>query len=287
MARHGAGEFSYVTTYEELEMSLLVSSPFQPREGIGDIAELVESIKASGLIEPIVVRPKAKYFEIIAGNRRYHACRKLNFRRIPAIVVEMSDKEAYEAALAENLQRKTLDPIEEAESFRRYCEDYGWGSQSELARRLGKSQAYVAHRLRLLSLPESFKSVIRDGTLSASTAEEISRLKDSERQREILESAVRHEITRDDIRGAAASQPASRNETSAPDWLQTTRRNWKDSDALIIDRAILSLKVSMVRIDSLHERARSDALKKILLSKRIAVHQLIDELLSYKRTRVA
>ena len=69
MARHRAGEFSYVTTYEELEMSLLLPSPFQPRERIGDIDELVESIKASGLIEPIVVRPKAKYFEIIAGNR--------------------------------------------------------------------------------------------------------------------------------------------------------------------------------------------------------------------------
>ncbi|MDG6914318.1 MAG: ParB/RepB/Spo0J family partition protein [Nitrososphaerota archaeon] len=287
MAQHRAGEFSYVTAYEELEMSLLLPSPFQPREQIGDIDELVESIKTSGLIEPIVVRPKAKHFEIIAGNRRYHACRRLNFRRIPAIVVEMHDKEAYEAALAENLQRKTLDPIEEAESFRRYCEDYGWGSQSELARRLGKSQAYVAHRLRLLSLPESVRSVIRDGGLSASTAEEISRLKDSERQREILESAIRHKITRADIREAAVSQGPGRNETSAPDWLQTTQRSRKDLDALVIDRAILSLKVSMVRIDSLHERARSGTLKKVLLGKRIVLHQLIDELLSYKRTRIA
>ena len=286
MARHRAGEFSYVTAYEELEMSLLLPSPFQPRERIGDTDELGESIKASGLIEPIVVRPKAGYFEIIAGNRRYNACRKLNFRRIPAIVVEMPDKEAYEAALAENLQRRTLDPIEEAESFRRYCEEYGWGSQSELARHIGKSQAYVAHRLRLLALPESIKSVIRDGSLSASTAEEISWLKDSERQREIFESAIRHKITRADIREAGSSQGLERNETPAPDWLKTTQKSRKDSDAFVIDRAILSLKVSMVRIDSLYEKARSDALKKVLLSKRISVHQLIDELLSYKRTRV-
>lgn len=100
----------------------------------------MSSIQQKGLLEPIVVRPVEKAFEVVAGNRRFEACKKLGWRSIPCHVVELDDKEAFEVSILENVQRETLNPIEEGRAYRNYVDECGYGGESELARKIGKSQ---------------------------------------------------------------------------------------------------------------------------------------------------
>jgi ParB family chromosome partitioning protein len=97
------------------------------------IDELASSIRQNGLLQPIIVRMQDNSFEIVAGNRRYNACKRLGWRKILCHVVELEDREAFEFALTENIQRRTLDPLEEAKAFKVYVQDFGWGGVSALA----------------------------------------------------------------------------------------------------------------------------------------------------------
>jgi ParB family chromosome partitioning protein len=91
------------------------------------------------LLQPIIVRPKDDHFQIIAGNRRYEACKRLGLKKILCHIVELDDKEAFEVSIAENVQRKNLTPIDEAKTFQSYASKFGWGGMSDLARKIGKS----------------------------------------------------------------------------------------------------------------------------------------------------
>ncbi len=288
MAKHNGVQFSFVSTYDEIEVALIAPSSSQLRRNLGNLDELVESIRSSGLFEPIVVRPKGNHFEIIAGNRRYQACKKLNYRRVPAVVLELNDREAYEAALIENIQRKTLDPIEEAQNFLRYCKEYGWGSESDLASRIGKSQEYVSHRLKLLSLPEEIMRAVQSSSLSVSVAEELVWLKDPQKQKQLLDLLLDQKLTKEQVREAVkavkADFPISPPEAPWPNYSSGNRRK-KNPDEIIVDKAILSLRICMVRLDSLLEKARDPNLRKVLLNKRVSLHELLSELVSYKRSR--
>ena len=140
---------------EHIDVSRICGSRSPLRSELGDIDELATSIIENGLLSPIVVRKVDDvFFEVIAGNRRFEACKRLDIKLIPCYVAEFDDKEAYEASLVENLQRKTLNPLEEAKAFKRYVDDFGYGSESDLARRMGKSPSYISRRISLLKLPE-------------------------------------------------------------------------------------------------------------------------------------
>ena len=133
---------AYVDTsiIEQIEMKMIHHSSFAVRDKFQRYSEddesLVTSIREHGLIQPILIRPLSHGFEIVAGHRRYHACKSLRWRFIPCKIREMTDKQAFEIQLSENIQRKSMDPIEEAEAFRRYVMDYGWGGVSDLLRKL-------------------------------------------------------------------------------------------------------------------------------------------------------
>ena len=124
------------------------------------VRELVLSIREHGLIQPITVRPMNSGFEVVAGHRRLKACKLLRWKRIPCTVRSLSDKAAFEIQLVENIQRESLDPIEEAESFKKYVLDYGWGGVSHLARVISKSEQYVSGRIQILRLPEGILTEI-------------------------------------------------------------------------------------------------------------------------------
>jgi ParB family chromosome partitioning protein len=110
---------------EPIEINLLVRAYDQLRSEIGDLSELCTSIAEKGLIQPIVVRPKGSRFEIICGNRRYEACKKLLKRHVECIVRDLSDQDAFEISIIENVQRNTLSVIEEAKAFQKYVSQYG------------------------------------------------------------------------------------------------------------------------------------------------------------------
>ncbi|HVI52783.1 MAG TPA: ParB/RepB/Spo0J family partition protein [Candidatus Sulfotelmatobacter sp.] len=156
-----------------LPIEKLYPGKFQPRRVFDQnaIDDLAESVKAKGILQPILVRPLEKQdrFEIIAGERRWRAAQKANLHEVPVIVREMADIEALEIALIENLQRQDLSPLEEAEGYRRLMNEFKH-TQEELAQVVGKSRSHVANTMRLLALPDPVKKLLDDGALSAGHA---------------------------------------------------------------------------------------------------------------------
>ena len=138
----------------------------QPRRHFDDlhINELAESIRSKGVLLPLIVRRAQEGYVIVAGERRWRAAQKAGLRELPVLVKEVTEKEAFELALIENIQREDLNPVEEAEAYRRLVEEHGL-TQEELAQRVGKERSTVANALRLLRLPEAIKQSIVAGSL--------------------------------------------------------------------------------------------------------------------------
>ena len=142
-------------------------NPDQPRQHFDSDAldELASSMRQRGVIQPIVVRPHGKNFQIVAGERRWRAAQRARLHQIPAVVRNLNDEETLEIAIVENVQRKDLNVIEEAEAYARLSEDFGH-SQSRLAEIVGKSRSHIANLMRLLELPDSVKALVMDEKLT-------------------------------------------------------------------------------------------------------------------------
>ena len=141
-------------------------NPDQPRQVMGDLSELIASIGAKGIIEPLVVRPRGERFQIVAGERRYQAAVQVGLRELPVVVRDVDDTEVIELALIENLQRKDLTPFEEAEALEGLAENCGY-THEDLARRLGKSRTSVTESLALMAMPEEVRNICRLADISA------------------------------------------------------------------------------------------------------------------------
>jgi len=155
-------------------IAFLRPNPRNPRRSFAEeeLAELADSIRERGLIQPIVVRsvPGAgDFFEIVAGERRWRAAQRAGLHEVPIVVVEVGDREALEIAIIENVQRQDLNPLEEAGGYQALADEFGY-SQQEVARIIGKSRSHVANTMRLLKLPDSVKAFLADGRLSAGHA---------------------------------------------------------------------------------------------------------------------
>lgn len=154
---------------KSIPIGQIVRNPFQPRKEFRqeELGELQESLKASGLLQPITVRrrPGKDGFELIAGERRLRAASKLGWKEIPAIIKETDDKAILTLALIENLQRADLNPIEEAEGYYRLSHDFGL-TQQQIAETVGKDRTTVANMLRVLQLPENVRKLLEEGQLT-------------------------------------------------------------------------------------------------------------------------
>jgi ParB family chromosome partitioning protein len=151
----------------ELPVAQVRPNPFQPRTQFDPAAhaELMASISASGLLQPIVVRPGGGGFELIAGERRLRAVQELGWQQVPAVVKEVDDRTLLTLALIENLQRNDLSPIDEAQGYQRLVEQFGI-AQAEVARMVGKNRSTIANLLRLLKLPAELRALVHEGRLS-------------------------------------------------------------------------------------------------------------------------
>jgi ParB family chromosome partitioning protein len=152
---------------QDLPLDALVANPNQPRKRFGPeaLAELAASIRSSGVLEPIIVRPRGDRYEIIVGERRWRAAQLAGLTRIPALIRETSDVEALELGLVENLLREDLNPLEEAQAYQRLLAEFGW-TQDDLATRIGRDRSSIANALRLLRLPEAIQEDLRAGRLT-------------------------------------------------------------------------------------------------------------------------
>jgi len=170
----------------ELDIDLLVPNPRQPRQHIDDarLEELAQSIRANGIIQPIVVRKAGGQYEIVAGERRWRASQRAGLLKVPVAVRDVPDDKLLEVALIENIQRENLTPIEEAQAYRRLTDELHL-SQEAIAVQVGKDRATVANYMRLLRLPAEVRAALNEGTLAMGHARALLALTDETAQRRV------------------------------------------------------------------------------------------------------
>lgn len=183
-------------TVQEVKINDIEPNSGQPRKTFNQekLEELAESIKAHGIIQPLVVRKRNGKFEIVAGERRWRAARIAGLSKVPIVVKEVTDKELMEVALVENLQREDLNPIEEAYGYETLLKGYAL-TQEEVSKAVGKSRSAIANTLRLLTLDEKVKKLVEKGELSAGHARAIVVIKDKEQQLEIAKKIIQNDLS--------------------------------------------------------------------------------------------
>jgi ParB family chromosome partitioning protein len=206
----------------ELDIDELVPNPYQPRASVDEeaLAELVDSIRAQGVLQPILVRRVDRKYQVVAGERRWRAAKLAAMQKIPAIVVDPSETEMLEWALLENIQREDLNAIEEARAYQTLLQEFGL-SQEEVARRVGKRRSSVANSLRLLKLPVTIQREIADGTFTAGHGRALLAVNDTAKQQKLREEILRRNLSvrqAEDLANklSKAKGPGRRKE-SAPD----------------------------------------------------------------------
>lgn len=176
-------------------LSKIVRSPFQPRKNFdeGELLELAQSIRAYGVIQPVILRKEGDIYQLIAGERRYRACLLLGLSEIPALIQNMDDEKAAAVALIENLQRKELNFFEEAYAYNMLVDVFGL-TQEEVARKVGKSQSAVANKLRLLKLPLEVQNKIVNANLTERHARVLLKINSPQMQMDIIEKICEKEL---------------------------------------------------------------------------------------------
>ena len=296
----------FIDMVEPIPIRSLRPFRYSLRDYVGDIEELMESVRSLGLLQPIVVRPASGSFEVIAGHRRLEACRRLRWKQVPSIVKDFTDKEAYEACVSENVQRRTLDTIEEAKAFKAYVEDHKWGSISELARRIGKSEPYVSHRILLLKLPKDVLEKINSHSITPSIGRELVWIESPELQNylanaieenglsvreahklaELAKSGMDKNNALKLARGEHLENGAADNEDkdNRPDFMGLSpgeraalASNPENTKLKSLARTVLILRMTLIRLDQIIEGSKSDDIRDFLVERRFAIHSIIDE----------
>ncbi len=243
-----------------------------------NLEKITQSIRQHGLIHPLTVRPKDKGFEIVAGYRRYLACKKLRWKKIPCHIVCLDETQAFELALVENIRRKSFTPLEEATAFKAYVSDHGWGSVAKLSRKIGRSPSTIVRRIGLLELPDEVLERISVSALSPSTAEELIPLKDPEKQSELAKLVARRHLTVKKLRNIMKDDVQISKES-----LEIEDR----SKTQAIDKSISVLKMAMSRIISIIEedagKNNDFTIHELLLDQKNQIHNQIGLLMNARK----
>ncbi|HWP45007.1 MAG TPA: ParB/RepB/Spo0J family partition protein [Blastocatellia bacterium] len=209
----------------DLSLDLIDPTPTQPRQAFNEasLEELAQSIKSNGVIQPIIVRRHGDRYQIVAGERRWRAAQRAGLQKIPCVIKDIPEANVLELSLIENIQREELNPIEEANAYRRLIEKLNV-TQEELSQRVGKDRTSIANLLRLLKLPEEIQSMVEDGQLSMGHARALLPIESEEEQiklaKEIISKTLSVRETERLVR--VASEPRvtakpSTTETNQPD----------------------------------------------------------------------
>ena len=206
---------------QQVNLTSIVPSPLQPRKDFAReaLAELVESIRQHGIIQPLVVRNVGGRHELIAGERRWRAAQEAGLTQVPVITRVATDLEVLELSLIENLQRADLNPIEEAQAYARLAGEFGM-RQEDIAQKVGRSRAAVANSMRLLDLHEQVQAWLTQGLLSVGHAKVLLALKEPDEQRAVAETILRRSATvrateRLVARQLGTTRPRRRRQTAA------------------------------------------------------------------------
>ena len=280
---------------EHIEMKMVRPSQFSIRDKYNDhqeVESLISSIKEHGLLQPILIRPYQNSFEIVAGHRRFYACKSLRWRHMPCKIRELSDKQSFEIQLTENIQRKSMSALEEAEAYRKYVQDLGWGGVTELSRKIGKSEEYVSHRIQLLKLPQDVKEKIMLNKLSISQALELTNLS-HENMIQFTDHIIENELTIRQIREVKSA--FSKEKIAIDDLLNNDIISSKSAKTLkVAKKTSLALKITLARLDSIIEEvqltfepAQSTDIISFLMELRLNIHSLIDDTIRFKNLKTS
>jgi len=207
-----------VQVKKTVRMSEIEPNRSQPRKNFSEesIAALADSIQQYGILQPILVRPNSDGYQIVAGERRWRAARMLGLDEVPVIIKELSDLEAMQIALIENLQRENLNPIEEALGYKELMETYGM-TQDNVSKTVGRSRSTVANSLRLLQLDEEIQGYIERGQLSSGHAKALLSISNLELRKKTAEKAARGLLTVRAVEKIAAEEASIQSEPYIPD----------------------------------------------------------------------
>ena len=183
-------------TAMEAAIEKIVSNPHQPRLHFDEVklGELAQSIKEHGILQPLVVSQVGEKYELIAGERRFQAAKRIGLRIVPVVVRSVTEQEKLELAIIENIQRHDLNPIEEAKAYLRLLDEFNM-QQEAVAKKMGKSRSAVANTLRLLHLPIEIQRAVAEGTISEGHAKALLAIENPEKQRAVFDLIIREELT--------------------------------------------------------------------------------------------
>lgn len=242
------------STVWELDMDLIEPNRKQPRRYFDEIAleELATSLQTYGMIQPVVVRKNGDYYEIIAGERRWRAAKIAGLKKIPVIEKKWKDAEAFEIALVENLQREDLNPIEEAESYRRLQEDFGL-SQEQISSKVGKSRSTITNSMRLLQLDLRVLNFVVENKLSGGHARALLPITDGERQFELAEHVIEEELS---VRATEALVKSELNEKENAKKPKTDDGSIKDVNQKAVEDELKTIFSTKVRINQMKNKGK-------------------------------
>lgn len=240
------GENHEIIPYDDKDRILKLNpndiqiNPFQPRKRFSDykLDELVESIKAYGVLQPLLVTEKNGKYELVAGERRLRASKKANLKEVPVIVKKANDEEKLEIALIENIQREELNPVETAEAYRKLMTEFHL-TQEEMAKKVGKPRSSVANTLRMLALPEEIKLALMDGRITEGHAKYLvgldSEVKQMALYRRIVHNNLSVQDTGAEVKEIGTKQPRAK------------KINYADKDKEFAFREFFSARVEVRR----------------------------------------
>ncbi len=281
--------FELPTFHEFLPVKLIYPAHIKTRtydstSQVSTIRELALSIKTHGLLQPIIVRPTNKGFEIVAGHRRFLACKYLRWKKIAVCIKDLSDQEAFEVQIVENIQRCSLNCIEEGRAFNEYVNNYGWGGVTNLANKIMKSEQYISRRIQLLKLPSVIQGYLINDDISVSQASELLSLNENN-LKIMVDRIISEDLSIREIRtikknimedfayknpidystnkttNFVRNRPTYTISTTSEDFMNESSneeiiRNYNDTNQqlLLLKKVKLCLKISLSRMDNLiHE----------------------------------
>jgi ParB family chromosome partitioning protein len=279
---------------EEVDVHKIYISSYLFRDSFftqvdNNLDELAFSIRQNGLLNPIIVRIVDTGYQIITGNRRYLALRKLGLRKILCQVVEVDDREAFEIYLVDNLQRKSLDPLEEGKAFKAYVYDYGWGGLSDLSAKISKSVPYISKRISLLELPQEIANELKNSNLSTSAAEELVFIKNKDKQIQIANFILKKKLSVAKTRKLIKEKKYSNASFDPTDnYIDNSNRDTLEEIDFkaqrAFDKTISSLKVTLSKIGSIVEDMEDNwIVYEILMQHKNMLHNQIDILIKEKK----
>ena len=213
--------------YTLIDINLIKNNDSQPRKRFDDerIMELAESIKSNGIIQPLVLKKVDDEYIIVAGERRWRAAKSIGLKEVPAIVMNLTEKQILEISLIENIQREDLSPLEEAKAYQALIKEYGY-SQTELADIVGKKQSTIANKLRLLKLSDDVKFSLNQKQITERHARAMLSLNE-EKQQEVLREVLKKKLTVADTERLIKKEPKPKKKKASADVKKTISRNVK------------------------------------------------------------